>query len=478
MIVAALHVAGAGHLMDFDAMVKGRPAAVLEFTQWLKNASADPCFGISTCTYDACERRALCRQSIQGQNAWRVGGKRKSTCGRRGSYGRRDSGRAGRPSGGSAELVHVRGDCNSRCRTAFEDAAFSYTTGHGLLKQRTMRAREIVGTDSGGRGDANVVQTRRRFTGTLSTGHPENEGTFREDLTWGWPRDDPTRPRKEDDREYGQPIIFAHESIVVPDESDPHGRDERPQSKEVSAQAPPPLEWETSWGDELIVRHPRVPAGYVIQVEVKPVTDTQSKQETSFRGLVGGGEIGGHLFSPGGLERDHTKTQCLALRLFVTASECPVVDSHKVCDKSNEKQSSNTFLGPERSVKAQSRVQPTTLPAETAELKTSRHVRTCSIQEQDDDAATEGDVLRLPEIVVGASGSDIPARTKIARTFPDSVGRRVVSGSRKAGTAIEGQIQGKMRPNPPGRSKRKRRFGSDGRVSTLAQAGRSYRHSV
>ena len=67
IIGVALHRAGVEHRTNFDAMVKGHQAAVLEFTHWLKNMSSKPFFSDRIRCYDPGRRRVFCKQSIRGQ---------------------------------------------------------------------------------------------------------------------------------------------------------------------------------------------------------------------------------------------------------------------------------------------------------------------------------------------------------------------------------------------------------------------------
>lgn len=153
---------------------------VLEFTQWLKNFSSNPYFIDRIHCYDARRRRICCKQSIRGQTERKIGegGKRsrrrsrsrsRSNIGTRGSSRRRARTRASSNGAGPHTLSIVKGDgtereeeavvsdCNSRCRTAFneEENLLYYTTaGHGLPYRRTLRARKIPAPGSGLSGDA------------------------------------------------------------------------------------------------------------------------------------------------------------------------------------------------------------------------------------------------------------------------------------------------------------------------------------
>ncbi|CAM9344032.1 unnamed protein product, partial [Discosporangium mesarthrocarpum] len=60
VVVSTLQREKIGNPVDFNSMVKARPAAVLEFMQWLKNTSMDPQYEDAS-NYDARGRRSLCK---------------------------------------------------------------------------------------------------------------------------------------------------------------------------------------------------------------------------------------------------------------------------------------------------------------------------------------------------------------------------------------------------------------------------------
>ena len=291
IIAVALHGAGVDHRIDYNAMVKGHLAAVLEFTQWLNKYASDPYFSDRIRNYDAGQRRAFCKQSIRSRTTGDIGRRERtrSISRRRGRRKRRTSTGGPRTTlgvvqgGGGEDTGTAVSDCNSRCRTAIkEEESVLYTTeGHGLPYRRTLRARKVPSPGSSGvggdgtrcSGDAETTR-RRRPTVPLRTCEPGNKGLhYSEDMRCAWPDGLLSSGAKVGHPPSGQPRRPAR-GITHREEK---GRCKEKngvavwnnQGKSDKDSPPPPFE-SVVWDRELVVLHPRVPAGCELRVELIP----------------------------------------------------------------------------------------------------------------------------------------------------------------------------------------------------------------
>lgn len=189
-------------------------------------------------------------------------------------------------------------DCNSRCRTAFneEEPELYYTTaGHGLPYRRTLRARKVPspgsGYSGGGGGSCRVSTTTRgrRSTVALRVGQPGKKEVHhdRKDSRWVWPQGELSSSRPD----IGHPLSCDHsrrpthglarreemkegrcrkKSGVVGGWDQGKSKDKMPPPSSSSPPSrPSPLD-SVVWDHELVVHHPRVPAGHELRAELTP----------------------------------------------------------------------------------------------------------------------------------------------------------------------------------------------------------------
>lgn len=264
-------MAGVGYLVDFNASVKGRPVATVEFMQWLKNTADDTSFA-DIRDYDARGRRALCRSPTRDgpSKAPRFGGRR----------WRMSPGATLPPD--AATSVRI-GDGSVRCGTVFdEDDAVPFVVGQGS-SERTLRARRSPLVSQFDEYD----NGRRRFTGSVTISHPEGQLAYVPPERWGWPQQEDRRSS-----------LDAPETLAT----HRHRRLSRTRRQEVEYSGSDygdgdEMNWgrlkndgtrkPNSWEEEFVVSHPPAPVGCVLCVEVKPGGDGQRIEGPADRDVMG-----------------------------------------------------------------------------------------------------------------------------------------------------------------------------------------------
>lgn len=298
-------------------MAKRRPAAVLEFMQWLKNTAADPRFGSSFRGYDAVGRRTLCRQSIQGQNAWRVGGNR--------TRRRRRTSRAFSASGTAGKCPASRDDYNSRCGRDVDDAgsAVTHTSLQGPLNERTWKPRKIPPPNAGS--EKHVEEACQRLTGILSISHPEDEVHH---FLRGWRQDGVSRARTPE----RNPHDVFHQWGESESREGCDGNDEGGWAYCRSRARLAPLK-PALWEQEFVVQHPPVLPGFVLRVEVGSVGGPRTLEQNSGRKREDGDETDGLSFGQTGSARGKKNTASSVVKVFLTpvgdpgGSDCHKADN-------------------------------------------------------------------------------------------------------------------------------------------------------
>lgn len=328
-----------GYAVDFEAMVKGRPVVILEFVQWLKNTASDPRFA-NIRDYDACGRRSLCRSSIRlGKNA---AGNRNCALRRR---------RFSTAYVSATTTSMVRGDRSPRCGAVFdEDDAMQYTVRQGSSMQRTLKGRHtppVNPYDEGSRGSGGGSGDsggRLRLTGTLSTVHPEDVQASDQGGRWSWPHRLPSNldiPKLEPNDDLPPPSVEVNDALplsLLPssvDDSHGEGGEVKWAPREEGGAVDSRVR-SNFWEQELVVRHPTVPPGFSLCIDLMPAVGSSNQDH---HGRFAGGAVealgvddnndvaeGKHAVRPG------SNTHTAIVKVFISAVDAGYGDEHHTRD--------------------------------------------------------------------------------------------------------------------------------------------------